>query len=169
MLAPRAFKSAFIVTWLIGLNASKPHQGVTQFTTGMIYHPQLRRYLVRSHVTHPSLFFAFSKSFVNDQHLKKTSARRKKCDFGAYRNCGYEDVCRAAGLRYYCLELGASNREFPQCVTTAFKTSGRGLQGLATNSPHVTLVLAHADSPLRKMLEWRCAFFREPSLRFPVR
>ena len=36
-------------------------------------------------------------------------------------------------------------------MTTAFKTSGRGLRRLATNSPPVTLVLAHAGSPQRKM------------------
>src|SRR5215475_10273568 len=55
-------------------------------------------------------------------------------------------------------ELGASIREFPQCVTTAFKTSGRGLRRSATNSPHVTSVPVHAGSLRRKMLKWRFAF-----------
>jgi hypothetical protein len=64
---------------------------------------------------------------------------------------------------------GLPTREFQRCVTTAFKASGRGLQRLATNSPHVTSVLAHAGSLRRKMLEWRFAFFRELSLRFRVR
>ena len=51
-------------------------------------------------------------------------------------------------------------------LTTASETSGRGLRRLATNSPRVTSVLAHAGSLRRKMLKWRFAFFREPSLRF---
>jgi hypothetical protein len=63
---------------------------------------------------------------------------------------------------------GLPTGEFQLCVTTAFKTSGHGLQGSATNSPPVTLVLEHEGSPHRKMLAWRFAFFREPSLRFPV-
>ena len=46
--------------------------------------------------------------------------------------------------------LGASKRESTM-LTTAFKTSGRGPRRLATNSPHVTLVLAHAGSLRRKM------------------
>ena len=46
--------------------------------------------------------------------------------------------------------------------------SGRGLRRLATNSPHETSVLAHADSLRRKMLEWQFAFFQELSLRFPA-
>ena len=37
-------------------------------------------------------------------------------------------------------------------MTTAFKTSGRGLRRLATNSPRMTLVPAHAGSLRRKML-----------------
>ena len=28
---------------------------------------------------------------------------------------------------------------------------------------------AHVGSPRRKILQWRYAFFREPSLRFPAR
>ena len=62
---------------------------------------------------------------------------------------------------------GLPTREFQRCVTTAFKTSGHGLQRLATNSPHVISVPAHVGSPRQKMLQWRFAFFREPSLRFP--
>jgi hypothetical protein len=64
---------------------------------------------------------------------------------------------------------GLPTREFQRCVTTAFKASGRGLQRLATNSPRVPLVLAHAGSLRRKTLEWRFASFREPNLRFPAR
>jgi hypothetical protein len=64
------------------------------------------------------------------------------------------------------VELGASNREFPRCVTTAFKPSDRGLRRLATNSSHVTLVPAHAASLRRKTLEWRFAFFRGTELAF---
>jgi hypothetical protein len=37
------------------------------------------------------------------------------------------------------------------------------LRRSATNSPHVTSVLARAGSPRRKMPKWRFAFFREPS------
>jgi hypothetical protein len=73
--------------------------------------------------------------------------------------------CRCVNI---LLGLEASNREFPQCVTTAFKTSGRGLQRSATNSPHETSVPAHVGSLRRKMLQWWFAFFREPSLRFPA-
>ena len=65
--------------------------------------------------------------------------------------------------------LGASNREFLRCVTTAFKMSGRDLRRLATNSPHETSVLPHVASLRQKMLEWRFAFFREPNLRLPAR
>jgi hypothetical protein len=67
------------------------------------------------------------------------------------------------------VELGASDRGFRQCVATAFNMSGRGLRRLATNSPHETSVLAHADSLRRKTLEWRFASFREPNLRFKAR
>src|SRR5450830_19783 len=57
-------------------------------------------------------------------------------------------------------------REFQRCVTTAFKTLGRGLQRSATNSPPAISVPAHVASPRQKMLRWRFAYFREPSLRF---
>ena len=40
-------------------------------------------------------------------------------------------------------QQGSSER----CVTTALKGSGRGLQKLATNSPHVTSVPAHVGLP----------------------
>ena len=48
-------------------------------------------------------------------------------------------------------------------MTTALKVSGRALQRLATNSPHMTLVPAPTASLRRKMLKRRFAFFREPS------
>jgi hypothetical protein len=64
---------------------------------------------------------------------------------------------------------GLPTREFQRCVTTAFKTLGHGLQRSATNSLQVISVPAHVGSPLQKMLQWRCAFFLEPSLRFPER
>src|SRR3974390_1023410 len=44
--------------------------------------------------------------------------------------------------------------------------SGRGLHGLAINSPHETSVRAHAGSRLRKMLEWRVWVFPGTELAF---
>src|SRR6266851_1824711 len=76
---------------------------------------------------------------------------------------------RRAASALYSWSWGLPIRSFHQCVTTAFKTSGRGLRRLATNSPHVTSVLARAGSLRRKMLESRFAYFLEPSSRFPAR
>jgi hypothetical protein len=78
----------------------------------------------------------------------------------------------AQGLqtRYYFMGLKRlPTREFQRCVTTAFKTLGLGLQRSTTNSLQVISVPAHVGSPPQKMPQSRCVFFRELSLRFPVR
>jgi hypothetical protein len=74
-----------------------------------------------------------------------------------FRQCGLilDGAARALGVKSH--ELGRLLQQF------------RVLQRSATNSPHMTLVPAHVGSPRRKMLQWRFAFFREPSLRFPAR
>ena len=58
MSAPRAFKDAPVVTEAVRLDASEAHISVAD-AARMRDHPQLRKYLIPSHVSHPSFFDGF--------------------------------------------------------------------------------------------------------------
>jgi hypothetical protein len=49
VLAPRAFKRAPIVVWLVGLNGNEPHLRTATFAKRTAYYPRMRNDLSFSH------------------------------------------------------------------------------------------------------------------------
>jgi hypothetical protein len=71
-LAPRAFKRARIVSWLVsGLYTGEPHLRATRFAKRKARQPQPRACLIRLHATNPSLCLLFRPSQTGE-HLKIT-------------------------------------------------------------------------------------------------
>ena len=64
---------------------------------------------------------------------------------------------------------GASNKGVPEMCDYSLQSVRSRPAKVGTSSPHVISVPAHVGSPRQKTMQWRFAFFREPSLRFRAR